>query len=77
MNLLETKHLNFEHIIQYGGRNTKLKKFFLHNYVVTYYIQILSKFHENILSFEFTRDKKPKFWATLSIESKMADVIRN
>ena len=61
-----------EHTIQYGGRNTKVKQIFLHKYVVTHYIHISCKFHEDILIFEFARDKKHKFWAFWSITSNMA-----
>ena len=70
LNLLETKNLNF---VQFEAKNPiwrpkyKIKNiFFFHNCVVTHYIHILCKFHEDILIFEFARHKKPKFWAILS-----------
>ena len=48
------------------------KYIFFHNCVVTHYIHILCKFHEDILIFEFARDKKHEFWAFWSIISNMA-----
>ena len=60
-----------------AAENQNFQKLFLHNCVVTYDMHILFKFLEEMLIFEFSRDKKPKFWVILSIKSKMAAEIQN
>ena len=60
-----------------AAENQNFQKLFLHNCVVTYDMHILFKFLEEMLIFEFSRDKKPKFWVILSIKSKMAAEVQN
>ena len=55
----------------------KQNNFFLHNFIGTYYIHILWKFHENITIFELAKDKKTKFWAIFSYKYNMAAKIKS